>query len=616
MNQSFILKGIKKKQSGEIATVVTLVVLGIMAVGIFAGSKLVQQGTRQTPKAMVRQCPLIFPECGTDQQLCPDANGCNTRCCPLNNPTPTSTPAPFNKISPSNNTSVPYGQHTFSWTQPNNPIYNQYIIEFYDEHNRGKIYTAYNIGISNTSKTIDLPSVSSSFVQGGIYLWQVFANNGGSSQIIGNDNTPWAFQIAVAPTPTLTPIPPVPTATPFIVAKFRDPQLNPINKYVCNVGSSCGSTFSVFSCTTTADFTASLMSGYSCVGVGLNDISNLRGVTPVPASGYNTQSSPLGTGYGWATWSTGGRELTFIFATPTPTLTPTPTSRPCITEGQGGDTGGGSCCDGLRPISDMNPPVCISSLHGSFICARCGNGTCGLGENYCNCNTDCSVPTLTPTNTPIPSLSPSPTLTPVPANGTINGWVYINNCGNSNCNLCSRPGGQTVSVKNGATTITTCATDTNGYYSCSVPPGTYTVSVSTNTGETCSWGSKTDPNYCLGTGCSQTTTVVSGASVANYFTVFPPSPTPTLTPTPTSTPLTPSPTTNPCPRGDLGNLNCDANGLINAFDLSILLVKWAPYGPVPTPGSGQRSADVAPTGGDRKVGVLDLSRLLSNWKTQ
>lgn len=68
-----------------------------------------------------------------------------------------------------------------------------------------------------------------------------------------------------------------------------------------------------------------------------------------------------------------------------------------------------------------------------------------------------------------------------------------------------------------------------------------------------------------------------------------------------------------CPRGDLGNLNCGTDGLINATDLSILLSKWAPAGPVPTPNPGHRSADIAPNPPDGRVNSSDLSKMLANW---
>jgi len=88
----------------------------------------------------------------------------------------------------------------------------------------------------------------------------------------------------------------------------------------------------------------------------------------------------------------------------------------------------------------------------------------------------------------------------------------------------------------------------------------------------------------------------------------------TGTPTPTSTP---TPTTTPppgeCPNGENGNLNCDAEGLINAGDLSILLTKWSPEGPVPTPNPGQRSADIVVDGA---VNAGDLGKLLGHWKVE
>jgi fibro-slime domain-containing protein len=69
----------------------------------------------------------------------------------------------------------------------------------------------------------------------------------------------------------------------------------------------------------------------------------------------------------------------------------------CITEGNSGAVIPGQiCCEGLDPIGtgapDQSgncpepPPV------GAFICTMCGNGTCGLGENKCNCPEDCGTP--------------------------------------------------------------------------------------------------------------------------------------------------------------------------------------------------------------------------------
>jgi len=82
-----------------------------------------------------------------------------------------------------------------------------------------------------------------------------------------------------------------------------------------------------------------------------------------------------------------------------------------------------------------------------------------------------------------------------------------------------------------------------------------------------------------------------------------------------SIPVTPTPTVQPqvCPDDELGNLNCDPEGLINEADLELLLEDWSPQGPIPTPPSGQASADL---NGDGGVDELDLSMLLSNWRAE
>lgn len=86
---------------------------------------------------------------------------------------------------------------------------------------------------------------------------------------------------------------------------------------------------------------------------------------------------------------------------------------------------------------------------------------------------------------------------------------------------------------------------------------------------------------------------------------------------PTSTPTTPPGT---CPNGEFGNLNCDTTvrqdgqqGLINSLDLTILLGRWSPEGPAPTPIPGQHSADIVV---DNKVNSLDLTKLLGHWKVE
>lgn len=68
----------------------------------------------------------------------------------------------------------------------------------------------------------------------------------------------------------------------------------------------------------------------------------------------------------------------------------------CIGAGHpvSGGAGDPVCCAGLRPIGcarvndDGTCPVC----KGRPICAACGNGQCGNGENACNCPADCAKP--------------------------------------------------------------------------------------------------------------------------------------------------------------------------------------------------------------------------------
>jgi len=55
--------------------------------------------------------------------------------------------------------------------------------------------------------------------------------------------------------------------------------------------------------------------------------------------------------------------------------------------------GAPSCCAGLAQISCDRPDSsgnCQYGCAGGSICANCGNGVCGEGENKCNCPKDCS----------------------------------------------------------------------------------------------------------------------------------------------------------------------------------------------------------------------------------
>jgi hypothetical protein len=56
---------------------------------------------------------------------------------------------------------------------------------------------------------------------------------------------------------------------------------------------------------------------------------------------------------------------------------------------------GASCCPGLTDIGTNKPNVdgsCPPPPLGVVLCAKCGNGECALGENYCNCPADCKKP--------------------------------------------------------------------------------------------------------------------------------------------------------------------------------------------------------------------------------
>lgn len=52
------------------------------------------------------------------------------------------------------------------------------------------------------------------------------------------------------------------------------------------------------------------------------------------------------------------------------------------------------CCAGLQAISCDRPDpdgVCMEGCAGAVICANCGDGRCGAGENACNCALDCGA---------------------------------------------------------------------------------------------------------------------------------------------------------------------------------------------------------------------------------
>jgi hypothetical protein len=79
-------------------------------------------------------------------------------------------------------------------------------------------------------------------------------------------------------------------------------------------------------------------------------------------------------------------------ATDSADATPEADAQPCIPEGQTGAIypDAPQCCDGLTSIGCDTPEgeQCTPCV-GGFICAKCGDGTCGPGENQCNCTGDC-----------------------------------------------------------------------------------------------------------------------------------------------------------------------------------------------------------------------------------
>ncbi|MBN2014299.1 MAG: hypothetical protein JW778_03885 [Candidatus Altiarchaeota archaeon] len=81
--------------------------------------------------------------------------------------------------------------------------------------------------------------------------------------------------------------------------------------------------------------------------------------------------------------------------TTTPATTTTTTLFECVPEGDSYPIvpGALSCCPGLTAISCSTPDqngTCTECV-GAMICAYCGNGICGLGENICNCPQDCTT---------------------------------------------------------------------------------------------------------------------------------------------------------------------------------------------------------------------------------
>jgi hypothetical protein len=49
------------------------------------------------------------------------------------------------------------------------------------------------------------------------------------------------------------------------------------------------------------------------------------------------------------------------------------------------------CCKGLKAVKNavFSSGKCSYPKTPEYVCTKCGNGTCGTGENYCNCPDDC-----------------------------------------------------------------------------------------------------------------------------------------------------------------------------------------------------------------------------------
>ena len=69
-----------------------------------------------------------------------------------------------------------------------------------------------------------------------------------------------------------------------------------------------------------------------------------------------------------------------------------PVSETCVQEGGMASAKSFShCCPDLVQAEALEPRdgQCISTAPSAHLCTRCGNGSCGPGENTCNCASDC-----------------------------------------------------------------------------------------------------------------------------------------------------------------------------------------------------------------------------------
>ena len=72
-------------------------------------------------------------------------------------------------------------------------------------------------------------------------------------------------------------------------------------------------------------------------------------------------------------------------------------AKECYGEGKGFNTfevPNASCCHGLIQIKaiSIHNGECVRLPCPCYICTMCGDGFCGEGENWCNCEQDCPEP--------------------------------------------------------------------------------------------------------------------------------------------------------------------------------------------------------------------------------
>ena len=94
---------------------------------------------------------------------------------------------------------------------------------------------------------------------------------------------------------------------------------------------------------------------------------------------------------------------TFKFIEPEKILTCEEWLKECAEEGEGrcSPCGCRECCNGLVSRQSFHPyrntitneVVCLENMT-AYVCVRCGDGVCGIGEDWCICPEDCDKPDL------------------------------------------------------------------------------------------------------------------------------------------------------------------------------------------------------------------------------